>query len=902
VFDTRQRLLEVEKGIHKLEESLQHTLATICEFEPIARTGARLFMVSERMLAIDPDWSFSFQSLSRFLVEGVRRAMPQAAHAADVVHIDTKLPRETDTQKLFDLIEKLATEAETQLKLESREEGQKARALKSAEDEAVRSVYTYLSLGAKGNDRVVVAALFAFERDPAIPSVSAFIDILLEEGPASETDSIPTWASRAVWMRMHALEEAASKTDGRFLNFVQKVVDSSSDWRQWFEGSSLEVDGPPAPFDVDCPWFIRLLLVRTFRPDCLVKALRSYVGDIFTADFLQIPDNALKHPQILSTKGAPVILVKLRGEETSGRFPTIRDACESVIDVDPLRPDTAIARVVAARDEGMRILVDGFELLNSATIAEIVDCILHQDATPHGFQLYCTIDELSIARLPEELRCASTVVYDVPHYGVVPSLTAAWSAVSERDVHSTMHPALLTQLLLALCFVQAVAHTRDRYQPLAWTLPHNLGPADFDFSRSLLTRLCTQLKAPTLNEVQNCLQQIGFSGCFGSVLDENIVADLFRVAASNVAEKGRLAEGVLLPELASMDFIDMRDFLGSISLGDECAVVGLARSAGERLAYDTATYVLHSFEPHGSTCLVSSHENTSSKVSVVELLRRVPPEISGTIRLRLGEDKSKTFASASLRTETKLMNVLISLVKTSLTMLINVLDSRERASEKLIEIQTAVFRNAVPLLWREASWPRDTPLSTWLTTLAAARDQLQVWNVSESLPEPLALNLLLCPQLLLVSLRQSAAADASVPMDAVDVNLIVTTYFTVDDVCVRAQLPAKVGVLVSGIRVCGSDWDCQSNSSAATEVHGLNCGGALVTKNWRGQYVRDMPFALLVGEVSGVSVVDEGIFSCPLYRTAFQRSQSLMHCSLRTEDASMSILSNTCLSFDDPTQ
>jgi dynein heavy chain len=197
-------------------------------------------------------------------------------------------------------------------------------------------------------------------------------------------------------------------------------------------------------------------------------------------------------------------------------------------------------------------------------------------------------------------------------------------------------------------------------------------------------------------------------------------------------------------------------------------------------------------------------------------------------------------------------NILYGLMTKTLDLLDRAIAGTVVMSQDLENMSVAFLNNKVPLSWEKVGYPSLKPLSSWTEDLIKRLDFLGKW-LYEGTPDSFWLSAFFFPQGFMTASLQTYARKMAIPIDKLKFMTHVRNYGPDDPEC---EVPEN-GVNMYGLFIEGAKWEpsklCLEDSVPREPI---------------------VEFPLIWLEpVSTDENIDQGCYSCPLYKTSTRRGE-----------------------------
>ena len=312
------------------------------------------------------------------------------------------------------------------------------------------------------------------------------------------------WLPDAGWKDMHKLIELgkSSKPAGKppvFADFLRELDSNVFTWKEWYDLERPEEAPMPNGLDGRLTAFQRLLVLRCFRPDRVLSAVKSWVceamGDSY---FVQPP--VLKYERIYaqSTCNSPVVFILSPGADPLSQLITLAKhhgyfpAKFKSLALGQGQAKAAERLLEQGYHRGHWIVLENLHLMKSWL--KTLEKLLSGLTQPHkDFRLFLTTNPTGDFPLGI-LQNALKVVTEPPD-GLRMNMKATYSRLSAAGAEDECSHRAYRPLVFVLAFFHAVIQERRKYGKWGWNVPYDFNDSDFDVSRRLLAMYLTKATA-----------------------------------------------------------------------------------------------------------------------------------------------------------------------------------------------------------------------------------------------------------------------------------------------------------------------------------------------------------------------------------------------------------------------
>merc|ERR1711865_114272 len=180
-------------------------------------------------------------------------------------------------------------------------------------------------------------------------------------------------------------------------------------------------------------------------------------------------------------------------------------------------------------------------------------------------------------------------------------------------------------------------------------------------------------------------------------------------------------------------------------------------------------------------------------------------------------------------------------------------------TDQMETLMTCLYMDRQPPLWSKFAWPSKRPLSMWLFNLQMRLAQLDEWQQNPmEIPKVTWVSGLITPQSFLTAIMQVTAQKNQLELDKLLVQTDVTKKMTAEEI----DAPSRDGAYVSGLEIQGARWDVQAGIIDRSKPKEMFC---------------PMP-CLNCKAVSADKIEKNNVYFAPCYKTT-QRGPTFVFCA-----------------------
>ncbi|KAJ1446203.1 dynein heavy chain and region D6 of dynein motor-domain-containing protein [Pelagophyceae sp. CCMP2097] len=636
-----------------------------------------------------------------------------------------------------------------------------------------------------------------------------------DDGKDARGAALPGWAA-ADRAPSYAALEAALPQLARALD-----LSNATRWGRWAKSPECEREFPPEALREATP-FQRLLVVRTFRPDRLLSAMKA-----FACEALQVPSLApppLSFDELWRSEtraGAPTLLITTAGADPSKELADFAAAAVGAGRFKSLAMGggthaRALALLGEAAREGTWLCLQNLHLVVAwlPTLEKTLGAI--GDDADAGFRLWLTTEPH--AAFPRVLLQQSLkVTFESPpgtKKNMQRTLTSWGRDFFERGSASGTSAELLgrRKLLFVLAWFHAVTQERRTYLPQGWTKGYEFGVGDLRAGAFVMEAACCAGKAgePDFTLLRGLMEDAIYGGRVDDKYDLRVLrVYLGRLFCPDVFDgRADLSRGLAVP--ASDDACSYAAAVAAVARipdKDAPTLLGLPDNV-ERSVQRRASMIVQGQLRRLTTVAAAAvgfdRELWRAKLGpLIEqwatLVQQCPALGGKGARAAApaagaAEDPIVAFVSM----ENEMAATIAALVDASLAALKRVVYGTALLTPAASQAAVALIGGRVPSAWAKG-WQGPERPAAWVGGLAAKTAALATWDARARsgalLQQPLRLTDVFRPSTFLNALRQLTARTAKCSMD----ELVLVSAWS------QARVGAAVSVVADGLLLQGAE-------------------------------------------------------------------------------------------------
>jgi dynein heavy chain len=704
----------------------------------------------------------------------------------------------------------------------------------------------------------------------------------LLRGPKKLGEENPVdWLPEAQWAACCALGELEE-----FSKFPSDLVEAAPRFKEWFNHVSPETEKLPLDWaGLDRSPFLKMLVVRSLRPDRMTSMLSSYVGSVLpngtayiecdsTKNFLEVVDESIGD----STTVTPLYFILSPGadvvsdlDKLAAKYGFNKGAEYHNVSMGQGQDVIAMEYLDLAHRNGHWVILNNVHLMPRWLIEleKKLDTFAAEGSN-EKFRLFLTSDPSKAIPIGLLNRCIKLT--NEPPSGLKANLKRAVSFFSKDYIEEL--DSKTKSILFGLCYFHAVLIERKLYGPLGFNMMYPFAIGDLRDSAVCLSNYmenATGGKIPW-EDLKYLFGEIMYGG--------HIVNDFDRTLANGYLDS------IMKEEL--LDESEMYPYAGDeketfkapapCSSDKQIEHIDLEMKNDTPIAFglhpnaeidfrtkqsDTMFETIMEMQPRdgggGGDGLSPQHvaENTLN-----DILERFGEKKFDTEEISRSLDEVGPFQNVFIQ-ECSAMNVLLTEIKRSLAELNLGFAGELTMSDAMEGLMNNLFLDKVPDKWKKLSWPTLRTLPAWLVDLQKRFQQLEEWTANPAdVPKVTWLSGLINPQSFLTAIAQVAAQRNKWELDKLVVNTEVTKR-QLEEV----DAPSRDGALIYGLYLQGGRWDMQNG---------------VIDKSKPKEMFSPMP-VMNCKAVSAEKAEAAGIYQCPCYKTVQRGPTYIFQAQLKTK-------------------
>jgi dynein heavy chain len=631
------------------------------------------------------------------------------------------------------------------------------------------------------------------------------------------------WIPDRGWKDLLALQTLSPGTAG----LADLVRNNLAAFNAWYDIERPEEAPLPCNLDERVTGLLKLNLLRCFRPDRLLNAIRNFVVGAMGSDYFVQPP-VLQYERIWeqSSPTTPVVFVLSPGADPLSALQRL--ASEKgffpqrfkYLALGQGQSKIAEKTLELGYHRGHWVVLQNCHLLTSwlKTLEKLLDGM----TKPHAdFRLFLTTDPTP--KFPLGILQRALKVVTEPPDGLKLNIKSSYAKITEAEIEECPHWAY-RPLIYVLSFFHAVVQERRKYGKLGWNVPYDFNDSDFNVSRRLLAMYLSKAEengdeAIPWGSLRYLIGEAMYGGrvtdsfdrrVLITYLDEYMGDFLFDDCQPFFFSR---AGGVdyCIPEWGPLE--NYTQAVEMLPIDQSPQVFGLHPNAEIRYntnAVRTIWSDLIDIQPRSAAASGGISRDDYIHRIAQDVLAKVPePFDLAAVKRHLhelpGYARVLPPTLIVLLQELERWNILVSRMRDTLQELQAAFAGLIGMSNELEEVANALWNGAIPPVWRKLAPQTKKSLGSWMQHFLRRYQQYREWAETGRDPKVMWLSGLHIPESYLTALVQTTCRRRQWPLDK---STLFTQVTNITDAADVAQ-PPEDGCYITGLYLEGAAWDSQ---------------------------------------------------------------------------------------------
>jgi dynein heavy chain len=773
---SKQAVSLIEKRVAAAAKAEERIQSTRQEYQAVASAASNLFFCINQLSGIDPMYQYSLSWFINLYI----RAIQEAEQSSDVRVRTQRIKREFTyslyrnvCRSLFETHKLLFSFLLQVQVLQGRDE--------LDEDEV----------------RFLLSGPSDYENVPPNPA----------EGDASSE----TWLTQSVWVGLVNLSRLPA-----FAGLDENVSDQLDEWHAYWQSKNPSTMALPSiggtSWSDKLNAFQRLLVLRCLRPDRLLPAIQSFIGDNLGKQFTEPPLFDLQSAFEDSSASTPLVFLLSPGMDPNKDIYALADEMGygtpdklSSISLGQGQGPVAENAIREAIDKGTWVLIQNCHLASSwmPTLEKIVEEIDPATTAP-DFRLWITSAPSST--FPVSVLQNGVKMTNEPPKGIKSSLAQSYRSIDSRWINSCSKPEELKKMMFGLCFFHAIVLERRRFGSIGWNILYEFTESDLSISQRQLKMMLDQYDEVPVKALTYLFGQLNYGGRVTDDWDRRTITHILEAYVTNkiLDDEYRFdSVGDYFAPAIGSDLEDTRQYIADLPDEEDPDVFGMHANATTTAAIRDSSAMFRtmlSIQPKTAGSAAATRSETINEVSN-DILGKLPRNFDVELAMSKYPVVYENSMNTVLVQELIRFNRLLDVIRDSLVGLQKALKGLVVMSTALEETADQLFNAQVPDTWHAVSYPSLKPLSPWVVNLLERLVFFDRW-LKYGPPGVFNISNFFFTQSFLTGTLQNHARSYKIPIDEVSFDFEVVEHIKPDE----TDGPED-GVYIHGLYLEGAAWD-----------------------------------------------------------------------------------------------
>lgn len=523
----------------------------------------------------------------------------------------------------------------------------------------------------------------------------------------------------------------------------------------------------PERFEKNLTDFYRLCMVKTLREEKLIFAIKHFIEKNFGKRYLESPPFSVANAFDDSLKTTPLIFILSPGANPVNflrQFAKEMNVRMTNISLGQGQGIIAKNAILSSKEKGDWVCLENCHLSKSwmPVLEELLEEVNEDESEIHGnYRLWLT--SMPSPFFPVSILQSGVKLTNEPPKGIKANLKGTYSNIKPEDFESSKKPFELQKLTFSLAFFHSIILERRKFGPLGWNIPYEWMNSDFEASKLHVKMYVDEYKDVPYTILQYLIGIINYGGRVTDDKDSKLISAILSQCVNELVMEEMFKYdniGIYKPPTMKGKITDcleeVNKYLETLPLDDSPDIFGLHANANITLQNKMVKEFLEpliSIQPRSSSANVKKpddivlelRDSLNIKFSQVRLLDTAKGNFDSIYEKNETGDHKKTPLGNFLLQECDKFNLLIGIIKSSLSNLEKAVKGTIVMSPDIEKIFSSFLINQVPKLWEDNAYLSLKPLSSWLTDFIARVNFMNEWLI-EGVPKSFWISAFFFPQ------------------------------------------------------------------------------------------------------------------------------------------------------------
>jgi len=600
-------------------------------------------------------------------------------------------------------------------------------------------------------------------------------------------------------------------------DFIDNLENNPKDWKAWYDKLTPESSPIPCGYHEKLNKFQQLIVVRVFRPDRVVNAIKNFIIDRMQSDhYVQPPTINYDKIYQQSTEKTPIVFILSPGADPLADVKKLAEHMGmdkikfKAVSLGQGMGEEAKSLIEGGSMRGHWVMLQNCHLLESwlKKLEAIIEGLTKSDK---NFRLWLTTAPTE--KFPLGILQRSLKVVTEPPDGLRLNIKSSYSRLTDEELDACPHQDYKS-LVYVLAFFHAVIQERKKFGKIGWNVTYDFNESDFRISSRLINMYLTKAyenkeEGLPWDTLRYLIGEAMYGGRVTDDFDRRVLMTyLHEYLGEFIFDKNQqffFSEDkdykYVIPEPTNME--KYMEFIKDIPLINSPVVFGLHPNAEIQYFTNTAKDIwVNCIEMQTSEASAEGGINKEEFIEQVATeLQNKLPQVFDLINIRKNYEKPSPTTIVLLQ-ELERFNTLLDVMHTSLFNLKRALLGEIGMSSELDELSNCLLNGFLPPMWAKLAPQTLKNLVNWMEHFDKRYKQYKFW-IEEEEPKAIWLSGLHIPESYLTALVQTTCRAKNWALDKSTLYTIVTKHKDAREIKKRLEH----GTYIHGLYLEGAKWN-----------------------------------------------------------------------------------------------
>ncbi|CAB1118301.1 unnamed protein product [Ectocarpus sp. CCAP 1310/34] len=468
----------------------------------------------------------------------------------------------------------------------------------------------------------------------------------------------------------------------------------------WFFGKGKEDEGASS--------FQKLLLVKAFREDQLLRCIAKFVGEKLGSSFAESPSASMENIYADLDNKTPCIFILSTGADPTSML--LRFA----------KGPYAAELVEKGTKTGDWVLLQNCMLAKSwmPALEKIVFGLANAtEVNNEAFRLYLT--SAPATYFPVSILQNGVKMTNEPPKGIRANVTRSWANLMKEDEWETCAKRdEFKRMIVGLLFFHANIQERRKFGPLGWNIRYAFDESDLETSIAVMRKFLEEQDEVPWDALRYVTGQINYGGRVTDDWDRRCLMSVLGIYINDgILKSGyRFSGSGIYFSPPPGPFQGVSDYFGQLPGVDNPEIFGMHENANVTFNTNESLGLMQTASARSLAGGGRSNDDIVTELAE-ELEAQIPPLLddddAGPTTFVLQENGLLPSLAIVLKQEMVKFNRLLAAMGSSITELKKAIKGLVVMSQDLDRMYTSFMNNQVPALWTRVSFASLKSLASW---------------------------------------------------------------------------------------------------------------------------------------------------------------------------------------------